>query len=79
MEKTSLNLNQNSLSEEKVLNWNAVQNSFEKSFGTEIFSSWLKNISLIKEYHDHVILGVKTRFFRDWITSRYADRILGDI
>jgi len=79
MKKTSLNLNQNSLSEEKVLNWNAVQNSFEKSFGTEIFSSWLKNISLIKEYHDHVILGVKTRFFRDWITSRYADRILGEI
>ena len=65
--------------EENVLNWNLVQKSFEKSFGNEIYSSWLKNISLIKEYNDHVILGVKTRFFRDWITSRYADKILGEL
>ena len=37
------------------------------------------HISLIKEYNDLVILGVKTRFFRDWITSRYADKILGEL
>ena len=54
-------------------------NSFDKSFGNEIFTSWLKHISLIKEYNDHVILGVKTRFFRDWITSRYADKILSEL
>ena len=33
----------------------------------------------MKEYNDYVILGVKTRFFRDWITSRYADKILSEL
>jgi len=79
MEKTSLKNNQNDLLEEKIINWSSVQKSFQDSFGSEIYSSWLKNISLLKEYNDHVILGVKTRFFRDWITSRYADKILGEL
>ena len=71
MEKVSLKKTaSSSLLEENFLNWDLVQKSFEKSFGSEIHSSWLKNISLIKEYNDHVVLGVKTRFFRDWITSR---------
>ena len=79
MEKASFKVNTKSVLEEKVLDWNLVQKSFEKSFGAEIYSSWLKNISLLKEYNDYVILGVKTRFFRDWITSRYADRILSEL
>jgi len=53
--------------EEKTLVWDNVQSSFEKNFGTEIYSSWLKNISLLKEYNDYLVLGVPTRFFRDWI------------
>ena len=77
--KKSLNIEQNSVSEENILNWGLVQKSFEKSFGSEIYSSWLKNISLIKEYNHYVILGVQTRFFRDWITSRYADKILNEL
>ena len=79
MEKTSFKVNSKSILEEKVLEWNLVQKSFQKSFGEEVYSSWLKNISLLKEYNDYVILGVKTRFFRDWITSRYADRILSEL
>ena len=79
MEKTSFKVNSKSVLEEKILDWNLVQKSFQKSFGEEIYSSWLRNISLIKEYNDYVILGVKTRFFRDWITSRYADRILSEL
>ena len=79
MEKTSLKTNNKSILEEKVLDWDSIQKSFEKSFGKEIYSSWLIHISLIKEYNDHVVLGVKTRFFRDWITSRYADKILNEI
>ena len=65
--------------EEKILNWTDVQTSFEKTFGKEIYSSWLKNISLLKEYNDHIVLGVPTRFFRDWIVSRYLDKILEEI
>tara|TARA_B100000214_G_C23944444_1_gene617304 strand:+ start:233 stop:1621 length:1389 start_codon:yes stop_codon:yes gene_type:complete len=79
MEKVSLKINSKSPLEEKHLNWDSVQRSFDRSFGSEIYSSWLKHISLIKEFNDYVILGVKTRFFRDWITSRYADKILSEL
>jgi len=67
------------LEEEKTLNWNEVHNAFEKTFGTEIHGSWLKNIGLIKEYNDYLILGVPTRFIRDWIVSRYLDKILEQV
>ena len=65
--------------EESTLNWQEVQSSFEKNFGKEIYSSWLSNITLLKEYNDHLVLGVPTRFFRDWIVSRYLDKILKQI
>ncbi len=62
--------------EEKTLNWDEIQSSFSKTFGNEIYTSWLQKISLVKEYNDYLILGVPTRFFRDWIVSRYLDKIL---
>ena len=65
--------------EEKTLNWDDIQNSFKKTFGNEIYTSWLQKISLIKEYNDYLILGVPTRFFRDWIVSRYLDKILEQV
>ncbi len=65
--------------EEKTLNWEEIQNSFKKNFGNEIYNSWLQKISLIKEYNDYLVLGVPTRFFRDWIVSRYLDKILEQV
>ena len=62
--------------EEKTIDWSQIQDSLEKNFGTEVYSSWLKNIELLKEFNDHLVLGVPTRFFRDWIVSRYLDKIL---
>ena len=62
--------------EEKTLNWEEIQTKFKNSFGHEIYNSWLQKISLVKEYNDYLILGVPTRFFRDWIVSRYLDKIL---
>ena len=43
--------------EEKTLNWEDIQNSFKKTFGSEIYNSWLQKISLVKEYNDFLILG----------------------
>ena len=65
--------------EEKTLNWDDIQSAFKKSFGAEIFNSWLQKISLVKEYNDYLVLGVPTRFFRDWIVSRYLDKILEQV
>tara|TARA_B110000090_G_scaffold91173_1_gene103360 strand:+ start:219 stop:1610 length:1392 start_codon:yes stop_codon:yes gene_type:complete len=65
--------------EEKTLHWQEIQISFKKTFGSEIYTSWLEKISLIKEYNDYLVLGVPTRFFRDWIVSRYLDKILEQV
>ena len=65
--------------EEKTLNWEDIQNAFKKTFGSEVYNSWLQKISLVKEYNDYLILGVPTRFFRDWIVSRYLDKILEQV
>ena len=29
--------------EERTLDWNDVQNAFKKTFGSEIYTSWLQN------------------------------------
>ncbi len=65
--------------EEQTLSWVEIQESFKKTFGNEIYTSWLQKLSLIKEYNDYLILGVPTRFFRDWIVSRYLDKILEQV
>jgi chromosomal replication initiator protein len=80
MEKKSIKIKEVFVSEEeKTLVWENIQSSFEKNFGTEVYSSWLKNVSLLKEYNDYLVLGVPTRFFRDWIVSRYLDKILAQL
>ena len=38
--------------EEKTLQWDDIQVSFKKTFGSEIFNSCLQKITLIKEYND---------------------------
>jgi len=62
--------------EENLLNWNNVLEKFKRNFGNDIYESWIKNINLKKEFNDHVVLSVPTRFVRDWIVSRYADKML---
>ena len=65
--------------EEKTLRWDEIQNAFKKTFGSEVYNSWLQKLVLVKEFNDYLILGVPTRFFRDWIVSRYLDKILEQI
>jgi len=80
MEKNNIKKNNVYVSEEeKTLVWEDIQASFKKTFGSEVYNSWLQKISLVKEYNDYLILGVPTRFFRDWIVSRYLDKILEQV
>ena len=62
--------------EESQINWNEVLGKLKKNFGNDIYESWIKNLDLKKEFNHYVILSVPTRFVRDWIVSRYADKIL---
>ena len=62
--------------EEKLLNWVEISEKLKKTFGNDVYESWIKNINLKKEFNHYVVLSVPTRFVRDWIVSRYADKIL---
>ena len=62
--------------EENFLSWNEVLEKFKKTFGNDVYESWIKNIHLKKEFNHYVVLSAPTRFVRDWIVSRYADKIL---
>ena len=71
--------NLHSSEEENTLKWEEVQKGFKDTFGSEIYNSWLQKLTLVKEFNDYLILGVPTRFFRDWIVSRYLDKILEQV
>ena len=62
--------------EENLLDWNEVLKKLQTTFGHDVYESWIKNINLKKEFNHYVILSAPTRFVRDWIVSRYADKIL---
>ena len=70
------NINLSLVQEENFLNWEDVLKKFKTTFGSDIYESWIKNINLKKEFNHYVILSAPTRFVRDWIVSRYADKIL---
>jgi len=62
--------------EENLLDWNEVLKKLKITFGNDIYESWIRNINLKKEFNHYVVLSAPTRFVRDWIVSRYADKIL---
>ena len=62
--------------EENFIDWDSVLNKFKTNLGNDIYESWLKGIILKKEFNHYVILSAPTRFVRDWIVSRYVDKIL---
>ena len=61
------------------LDWNLVQIEIKNKLGSDIYESWLNNISFVVEFNNYILLSVPTRFIRDWITSRYLDQILQTI
>jgi len=65
-----------SAKEESFLSWEEILFKLKITFGSDVYESWIKNINLKKEFNHYVILSVPTRFVRDWIVSRYADKIL---
>ena len=56
MEKNNIKKQNVYISEEENVELEDIQNSFKKTFGKEVYNSWLQKISLIKEYNDYLIL-----------------------
>ena len=57
MEKNNIKKQQNAYisEEENTIDWLEIQSAFKKTFGTEIYNSWLQKISLVKEFNDYLI------------------------
>ena len=62
--------------EENLLDWDEVLKNFKTTFGNDVYESWIKDINLKREFNHYVVLTAPTRFVRDWIVSRYADKML---
>ena len=41
--------------EENQLSWNEVLEKLKKTFGNDIYESWLKNVNLKKEFNHYII------------------------
>ena len=68
-----------SAQEENFLDWNEILKKFKTTLGEDVYESWIRNINLKKEFNHYIVLSAPTRFVRDWIVSRYADKILNVI
>ena len=55
--------------------WDLVRKKLEAEFGEAIFKSWLSPLKVESTLNGDVKFSVPTRFMRDWIQSKYADRI----
>ncbi len=55
--------------------WSRVRGRLRAEFGDAAFKSWLQPIRLAGIEGGQVSMNVPTRFMRDWVMSRYADRI----
>ena len=77
---TEILLNQPSndllVKEENQLNWNKVLEKLNITFGNDIYESWIKKLKLVEEFQHYLVLSSPTRFIRDWVVSRYIDKIL---
>ena len=76
MENSQGKIDKSILQEEKVIDWSLILKKINLALGNDIYESWIKNINLKKEYNHYVILSTPTRFMRDWVVSRYVDKIL---
>ena len=73
---TKKNINVTAAKEENAIDWDIVLTKLKTGLGSDIYESWVKGIVLKKEFNHYVILSAPTRFVRDWIVSRYVDKIL---
>ena len=58
------------------LDWLTICKEIEAKLGKDIYESWIKKLKLVEEFQHYLVLSSPTRFIRDWVVSRYIDKIL---
>jgi chromosomal replication initiator protein len=56
--------------------WNQVLGQLKQEVGETAYRRWLAPVSVQRIDGGEAVIGAPARFFRDWIASHYADRIL---
>ena len=70
-----MNLRPKSVTYDLDEHWTQVQGLLRTEFDDTAYRTWLAPLDLIGLEGDRVLLGVPTRFLRDWVAAHYADRI----
>jgi len=60
----------------QCLDWTIICKEIETKLGKDIYESWIKKLKLVEEFQHYLVLSSPTRFIRDWVVSRYIDKIL---
>lgn len=56
--------------------WDRIKARLRAELGEDVFSSWFARVELASIDADTVHLSVPTRFLKNWLQSRYRDRLL---
>ena len=57
--------------------WDRIKKRLRAELGEDVFSSWFARVDLEAHNEGVVHLSVPTRFLKNWIQSKYRDRLLG--
>ena len=57
-------------------NWGHIKPQLSQFFGEKAYESWLKFLKFDQLAGGRVYLTVPSRFLRDWITTRFGDKLL---
>lgn len=56
--------------------WNRIYPLFPDTFGQTVFKGWLKFLVFEEDVGGKIILSVPSAFIRDWISSRYVEKMM---
>ena len=62
--------------ESQPLDWLIICKEIEIKLGKDIYESWIKKLNLVEEFQHYLVLSSPTRFIRDWVVSKYIDKII---
>ncbi len=75
--KKNISTQENNISSNlQYLDWTTICKEIEAKLGKDIYESWIKKLKLVEEFQHYLVLSSPTRFIRDWVVSRYIDKIL---
>ena len=60
---------------EVVAQWTRIRARLQAEVGDVEYRTWLRQMTLAGHEGDEVTVNLPTRFLRDWVSTRYGDRL----